>query len=158
MSRDGDIEKCVTNISHPDSPSELSTGAHKVDVTLDVDEAVVINNKFFLQLKSFERVLGVEARGIHRVKSNEQTGENTLSFLQTVILWFSINTAAQNMTLASLGQSVYGLGFVDATCCSLFGAVLGIFPVAYIAGWGPWSGNRTMVCLPSLLRSAVSSA
>ncbi|RAL68207.1 hypothetical protein DID88_008911 [Monilinia fructigena] len=51
-----------------------------------------------------------------------------------------------NITLASIGASVYGLGFVDATLCSVFGAVVGVLPVAYVAGWGPWSGNRTLIC------------
>jgi len=89
--------------------------------------------------------VGLEARGIHRVKANEQTPKTTLKFIHIVVLWFSINTAAQNITLASIGQEVYGLGFVDATLCSVFGGIVGSIPVAYTAGWGPWSGNRTLV-------------
>jgi purine-cytosine permease-like protein len=62
------------------------------------------------------------------------------------VLWFSINSAAQNITLASIGSNVYGLGFVDATLCSVLGSLLGSVPVAYTATWGP-SGNRTLVFL-----------
>jgi purine-cytosine permease-like protein len=89
--------------------------------------------------------VGLEARGIHRVKPHEQSAKRTLDFLQIVVMWLSINTAPQNITLASIGQEVYGLGFVDATLCSVFGAIVGSIPVAYTAGWGPASGNRTMV-------------
>jgi hypothetical protein len=115
------------------------------DAAVDIDEPLSSDNVVIRWTKRVEHLLGLEARGIHRVKSNEQSPKTTLSFLQIVVLWFSINTASQNITLASIGQSVYGLGFVDATLCSVFGAVVGSIPVAYTAGWGPWSGNRTLV-------------
>lgn len=102
-------------------------------------------NKFLQWTDRVEVFLGLEARGIRRVKEDEKTTKTTLGFMQIAILWFSINTASQNITLASIGQEVYGLGFVDATLCSVFGAILGSIPVAYTAGWGPWSGNRTLV-------------
>ena len=108
-------------------------------------ESLRSDHKLLRWTKRVEHVLGLEARGIHRVRTNEQTPKTTLSFLQIVVLWFSINTASQNIILASIGGSVYGLGFVDATLCSVFGAIVGSIPVAYTAGWGPWSGNRTLV-------------
>ncbi|TVY80604.1 Purine-cytosine permease fcyB [Lachnellula suecica] len=102
--------------------------------------------KYLAWAHRVEDLLGFEARGIQQVKRNEQTERTTLGFVQIVMMWLSINTASQNVTLASIGQSVFGLGFVDATLCSVFGAIVGTIPVAYAAGWGPWSGNRTMVC------------
>jgi hypothetical protein len=115
------------------------------DPAIDIDELIPSENIVIQWTKRVEHFLALEARGIHRVKSNEQSPKTTLSFLQIVVLWFSINTASQNITLASIGQGVYGLGFVDATLTSIFGAIVGSIPVAYTAGWGPWSGNRTMV-------------
>ncbi|PMD61636.1 uncharacterized protein K444DRAFT_526250 [Hyaloscypha bicolor E] len=116
------------------------------DPAIDIDELIPSDNIVIQWTKRVEHFLALEVRGIHRVKSNEQSPKATLSFLQIVVLWFSINTASQNITLASIGQGVYGLGFVDATLTSIFGAIVGSIPVAYTAGWGPWSGNRTMIC------------
>lgn len=142
-----DPEKAVELTTLPGTsvktPSTTSRARH--DATLDVGEVIPSNNKLLILSSRIEHLLGFEARGIHRVKANEQSAETTLSFMQIVVLWFSINTAAQNITLASIGQSVYNLGFLDATLCSILGAILGSIPVAYTAGWGPWSGNRTMV-------------
>ncbi len=116
------------------------------DAAFDVDEILPSDSKIIKLAKRIERYLRLEARGIHRVQSKEQSPKTTLTFMQMVMMWFSINTAAQNITLASIGQSVYGLGFVDATLLSIFGAIIGVSPAAYAAGWGPWTGNRTMVC------------
>ena len=142
-----DIEKGV--LSDADNSNlESSTKKQKReehDAAIDVDEPLPSDNKVIQWTKRVEHFLGLEARGIHRVNLNEQSPKTTLSFVQIVVLWFSINTASQNITLASIGSSVYGLGFVDATLTSVFGAILGSIPVAYTAGWGPWSGNRTMV-------------
>jgi hypothetical protein len=147
-----DIEEGTEIATSTDSPTDLHiessnekwTPEHH-DATLDIEETIH-SNKWLLWIKHVERLFGLEARGIHRVKASEQTPETTLGFMQILILWFSINTGSQNITLASIGQSVYGLGFLDATLCSILGAFLGSVPVAYTAGWGPWSGNRTMVC------------
>lgn len=120
----------------------------ELDPTLHIDEPLAKSDHKLLQwTQKIEQFLGLEARGIHRVKTNEQTAKTTLGFWQIVILWFSINTAPQNITLGSIGREVYGLGFVDATLCAVFGGFLGCIPAAYTAGWGPWSGNRTMVCV-----------
>jgi hypothetical protein len=127
---------------------ESSTGKEQTDqhdAAININEPLPSGNIVIQWTKRIEQFLGLEARGIHRVNPNEQSPKTTLSFLQIVVLWFSINTASQNITLASIGQSVYGLGFADATLTSVFGAFLGCIPVAYTAGWGPWSGNRTLV-------------
>jgi purine-cytosine permease-like protein len=44
-----------------------------------------------------------------------------------------------------LGPAVYYLPFLDSSLCAVFGAMLGSIPTAYIATFGPPSGNRTMV-------------
>jgi len=126
-----------------DSATDEPTSSEH-DATLDVEEPDP-SNKYLAWAYRLEHILGFEARGIQRVKRTEQTEKTTLGFLQIVLMWLSINTASQNVTLGSIGQSAFGLGFVDATLCSVFGAIVGIIPVAYTAGWGPWSGNRTLV-------------
>jgi hypothetical protein len=103
------------------------------------------DSKLMLLARRLERLIGIEARGIHRVREKEKTAQTTLSPLQIILLWLSINTAAQNITLAMIGQSVYELGFVDAALCSVFGGIAGSIPAAYTATWGPMSGNRTLV-------------
>lgn len=129
------------------------------DAAVDVEE-VDPKNKYLAWAYRLEHMLGFEARGIHRVSEEEQTKKTTLGFLRIVMMWFSINAAAQNITLGSIGSSVFGLGFVDATLCSVFGAIAGTIPVAFTAGWGPLSGNRTMVrlsCLCNRLGSHTST-
>ncbi|RDL32946.1 Uncharacterized protein BP5553_08385 [Venustampulla echinocandica] len=148
MASNEDVEKGMQpNLTPPsDSPvknKKLNTVEH--DATVDIEEPVP-TNKFLAWTYRVEHILGFEARGIHRVKEEQQTEKTTLSFSQIVMMWISINAAAQNITLGSIGQSVFGLGFVDAACCSALGGLVGTIPVAYTAGWGPWSGNRTLIC------------
>jgi len=50
-----------------------------------------------------------------------------------------------SLTLGMLGPAVFYLDFTSASLCAVFGALLGSLPVAYIAMFGPRSGNRTMV-------------
>jgi hypothetical protein len=111
----------------------------------DDGESALWDTKLSKLARRVEKLTGIEARGIHRVGEHEKTAKTTLSFIQIVLLWLSINTASQNIILASIGQSVYGLGFLDAALCSVFGGILGSIPAAYTATWGPISGNRTLV-------------
>ncbi|EKD18484.1 uncharacterized protein L3040_007493 [Drepanopeziza brunnea f. sp. 'multigermtubi'] len=133
----------VTPLS-PNSIEREQGSSIELDPTLYLDEPKS-SHKFLQWTQRVEHLLGLEARGIHRVKTNEQTAKTTLGFWQIVILWLSINTAPQNIILGSIGRGVYELGFVDATLCAVFGGILGCVPTAYTAGWGPWSGNRTMI-------------
>jgi hypothetical protein len=141
----GDAEK-----GHVTAPPNETVINDPASPTVDRDddsseESTLSDTRLSLLARRLEVLTGVEARGIQRVRENEKSAKTTLSFMQIVLLWMSINTAAQNITLASIGQSVYGLGFVDAALCSVFGAILGSIPAAYIATWGPISGNRTLV-------------
>jgi hypothetical protein len=98
--------------------------------------------------KSFERQLvayNLEARGIQRVEPDERQDLRLLGYSQVAIMWFSVNLAANNITLGMLGPAVFALGFLDACLLSVFGAFLGSLVVAYIATFGPKGGNRTMI-------------
>ncbi|KAI7219041.1 purine-cytosine permease FCY21 [Hortaea werneckii] len=98
--------------------------------------------------RSVERTLvryNLEARGIQRVLPDERHDMRQLGYIQIAILWFSVNLTANNLTLGMLGPAVYYLSFLDSCLCAVFGAIVGSLPVAYIATFGPRSGNRTMV-------------
>ncbi|KAF2138366.1 uncharacterized protein K452DRAFT_92629 [Aplosporella prunicola CBS 121167] len=99
-------------------------------------------------LKSFEQTLiayNLEARGIERVEPHERHDLRALGYSQIGILWFSINLAANNVTLGMLGPAVYYLGFLDSCLCAVLGMLVGCLAVAYTATFGPRSGNRTMI-------------
>ena len=107
--------------------------------------------KFETYLRKFESQLikyNVEARGIQRVQPDECHPLTWKSYSQAFCLWMSVNLAAVNITLGMLAPTVYTLSFKDAAFCAGFGALLGSIAVAYIATWGPVSGNRTLVPLP----------
>ncbi|KAF2236348.1 purine-cytosine permease FCY21 [Viridothelium virens] len=87
----------------------------------------------------------LETRGIKRVEAEERHDLKSLGYAQVAILWFSVNLAANNITLGMLGPAVYYLSFRDAALCAVFGVILGCLPVAAIATFGPISGNRTMI-------------
>jgi len=98
--------------------------------------------------KAFERQLvayNLEARGIQRVEDDERQDLRLLGYSQVAIMWFSVNLAANNITLGMLGPAVFTLGFLDACMLGIFGALVGSLVVAYIATFGPKSGNRTMI-------------
>ena len=100
------------------------------------------------QFKRMERALlryNVEARGIQRVLPEHRHTTSHLGFVQICILWVSINLAANNTTLGMLGPAVFHLPFLDSCLCAVLGSLVGCLPVAYVATFGPRSGNRTMV-------------
>ena len=98
--------------------------------------------------RKFEQRLveyNVEARGMQRVEPHETHNPRWIDYVQAFVLWVSINLAANNITLGMLAPAVYGLSFTDSALCAVFGSLVGSIPVAYLATWGPISGNRTMV-------------
>lgn len=104
--------------------------------------------RFGSNVQSFEHQLlkyNVEGRGIQRVEPHQTHPRTWTDYLQALILWVSVNLAAVNITLGMLAPALYGLSFKDAALCAVFGSLLGSLPVAYIATWGPISGNRTMI-------------
>ena len=95
----------------------------------------------------------IEARGIRRVEFHEKHGLGWQKWIQPFILWVSVNLAAQNTTLGMLGPATFDLSFKDSALCAVFGCMAGSMPVAYIATFGPPSGNRTMVYLSFFINS-----
>ncbi|KAF9885736.1 hypothetical protein FE257_012621 [Aspergillus nanangensis] len=99
-------------------------------------------------IRRFEQQLveyNLEARGIERVPDHERMKKlSWISYLQTLLLWISINLAANNITLGMLGPVVYGLSFLDSALCAVLGALVGALASSWIATWGPISGIRTM--------------
>lgn len=100
---------------------------------------------FFSRLPNIPAPQLLETRGIQRVLPTETHPLTWRSYLQVFVLWVSINLAAVNITLGMLAPTVFGLGFLDASLCAVFGSALGSCAVAYVATWGPKSGCRTMV-------------
>ena len=99
-------------------------------------------------IKRTERALvqyNLEARGIQRVLPEHRHTTQRLGFVQVSLIWISINLAANNITLGTLGPAVFYLSFLDSALLSVFGMLIGCVPVAYVATFGPRSGNRTMV-------------
>lgn len=87
----------------------------------------------------------LETRGIQRVEDDERIRLSWLSYVQAFLLWVSINLAANNISLGMLGPAVFELSFLDSSLCAVLGAAVGSLAVAWMATWGPVSGNRTMV-------------
>lgn len=105
-------------------------------------------------VRSFEKQLvsyNLEARGIQRVEESERIQLSWLPYLQSFLLWVSINLAANNITLGMLGPAVYYLSFLDSALCAVLGALVGSLVASWCATWGPVSGNRTMVGSPKCL-------
>ncbi|KAN0069549.1 hypothetical protein V8E54_012564 [Elaphomyces granulatus] len=112
------------------------------------DEGLPTTARIDAHMKKFERRLleyHLEARGIQRVEENERIQLTWISYLQVFLLWVSINLVANNIILGMLGPIVYGLSFTDSSLCSVFGAIVGSLAAAWMATWGPISGNRTLV-------------
>lgn len=98
--------------------------------------------------KSIEQTLfryNVEVRGIQRVLPEDRDHSARMGFVQVCLVWISINLEAIMVTLGMLGPSIFYLSFLDSCLTAVFGAFLGSLPVAYIATFGPRSGNRTMI-------------
>lgn len=102
-------------------------------------------NGFLHRLEKQMIIYNFEARGIRRVEPDERHPLKTLGYQQIGLLWFSINLAANNITLGMLGPAVFGLNFLDASLCGVFGMLVGCLPVGYIAAFGPVSGSRSLV-------------
>lgn len=92
-----------------------------------------------------ENFAGLEARGIDRVPPDERQPPSRAADLQVAVLWFSANLSLNNLAAGLFGPMVFGLGFLDSALLAVFGSILGACSTAYMATWGPQSGNRTMV-------------
>ena len=92
-----------------------------------------------------ESLAGLEARGITRVLPEEKHGGGTRGYLHMVALWFGMNLAVINIVTGLLGPLVFQLGWVDSVCMVIFANALSSCGPAYMATFGPQSGNRTIV-------------
>lgn len=138
-----DLEK-----GHEKSPSTTElptpTSPDAVPLAAPTTTSGHLSSKF----KSFEHQLlkyNVEARGIQRVDPSQTHPKSWIDYLQAFLLWLSVNLAAVNITLGMLAPTVFELSFKDSALCAVFGSVIGSLVVAYVATWGPISGNRTMI-------------
>jgi len=134
LEQDGRVaNEAITDKPNPAEPLTAPTG---------------LSGKLGLGLKKLEHQLlkyNVEARGVQRVEPSETHPKSWMDYLQAFLLWVSVNLAAVNITLGMLAPTIYSLSFKDAAFCAVFGSLLGSLAVAYIATWGPISGNRTMI-------------
>ena len=96
-------------------------------------------------LKSTLLKYNVECRGIDRVLPEHRHDLTKLGVLQICLFWISTNLEALMVILGMLGPTLYHLPFLESALLGIFGSMVGAFPVAYIATFGPRSGNRTMV-------------
>ena len=147
-----DVEKGLqqnTQVADADADADLHIQAlDGQDLAEPLAAPVTLSGKLGVQVKKFEHYLlkyNVEARGVQRVEPHDTHPKSWIDYVQAFFLWVSINLAAVNITLGMLAPTVYTLSFTDSALCAVFGALLGSIPVAYIATWGPISGNRTMV-------------
>ncbi|PYH40934.1 purine-cytosine permease family protein [Aspergillus saccharolyticus JOP 1030-1] len=136
-------EKDITDVHSSYASNRLmDNGEHNNDRTTRAPTRLTSYiRKFEQQLVEYN----FEARGIERVPENERMTKLTwIAYLQSFLLWVSVNLAANNITLGMLGPATYGLSFRDTALCAVFGALLGSIPAAWMATRGPVSGIRTM--------------
>lgn len=138
-----DIEKasCTPSCASPTTSSSHVEPAVGSQSAIHPGESASWFQKFERQLVSYN----LESRGIRRVQPNERQDLKQNGYQQIRMLWFSINLAANNITLGMLGPVVFFLSFRDASLCAVFGMLLGCLPVGYMATFGPRSGNRSLV-------------
>ncbi|KAF8306326.1 purine-cytosine permease [Clavulina sp. PMI_390] len=135
MSSPYDSEEKGSGISSPDETH--------VDVPLrDREEAIAERfgpfQSFFVKLAN----MGVEARGIERVPEDERSDRNSLNSL---FLWFSVNTVLTTVPIGSLAQAYFTLTLPHTIGVTMGFAALGCLLPAFIATLGPKTGLRTMV-------------
>ena len=134
-----DVEKGAEAHIDDETKGEESRNDHSPDTILE---------KLASRSRKAEATLikyNFEARGVQRVLPHECDRLLWKSYTQAFNLWFSVNLAAVNITLGMLAPIVYALSFRDASLCAAFGSLLGSTAVAYVATWGPISGNRTLI-------------
>jgi NCS1 nucleoside transporter family len=135
--RDRDVEKNAMGspeLHQAESPTSSSPASPKAK-----------GKDFFAFIKHSIIYENFEARGIQRVLPSERHSLKDFGFVHAMLMWISINMQAVVIALGFLGPIVFSLSFTDAALLGCFGAMIGATPVAYIATFGPRSGNRTMI-------------
>lgn len=138
-STNNDIEK-ASDVKAQQTPTKPSTEGSENTPSV----AAVPKSSKLQQLNAFLCGLdGFEARGITRVLPEERQPSSVLDDIQVAVLWFSANISCNNLVVGLYGPLLFELGFLDSAMCAVFGAFLGSLSTAYMATWGPQSGNRT---------------
>ena len=128
------------------SKNEVNGYAHAQPViTVSGPKVVSTVSNYVKRFETYLVAYNLEARGIKRVGDDERIKLGWKAYLQIFVLWFSINLAANNITLGMLGPSVFEMSFLDSALTGVLGCFAGSIPTAWIATWGPISGNRSMV-------------
>lgn len=94
--------------------------------------------------RAIESLKGLEARGISRVPPHEREAPSFAGYVQMVVMWYSVNITLNNLAVGFLGPLLFDLGFLDSAMIVTFACLLGSLGPAYMAIFGPQSGNRTM--------------
>ncbi|KAL9628683.1 MAG: hypothetical protein Q9204_005737, partial [Flavoplaca sp. TL-2023a] len=95
--------------------------------------------------RTIQSIKGLEARGISRVQPHEREAPTLAAMTQMAIMWYSANITLNNLAVGFLGPLLFELGFLDSALLVVFACLVGSVGPAYMAIWGPQSGNRTMV-------------
>lgn len=148
----GELKDSAINVSSfgGDSPGDNTKNSFSSPDYHDIPPTpVLLKGRLARWNAKVEGLAGLEARGITRVLPEEKHGGSVMGYLQMFALWFSINVAATNLVVGFLGPLVFNLGWVDCVCIVIFANALSSCGPAYTGTFGPQSGNRTMVCLPT---------
>lgn len=123
--------------------SEISTeSVAEAEVLMIADP----RNRLERLANKFDRLFGLEARGIQQVPESARRGKPTArDYVWMWSIWFSANCTAVQFTAGILGPVSYGLGLVDSILLCTFGTIFGSICSAYMSTFGALSGNRTVV-------------
>lgn len=146
----GEFKDSSVNVSTFDSktPGDTTETSLSSSDEHDIPPTPVLLKGRLARWNAFvEGLAGLEARGIKRVLPEEKHDGGLMGYLQMFVLWFGINLVAPNLVVGFLGPLVFNLGWVDCVCIVIFANALSSCGPAYMATFGPQSGNRTMVCL-----------
>lgn len=100
---------------------------------------------FFKRLSKKLDSLGVEARGIERIRPYERAVSKRKQFITVMGLWLSACGGLSSMSSFYLGPLLFGLGLKNTAISGLVGMTVGCFVAAYCSLMGPRSGCRQMV-------------
>ncbi|KAL8874690.1 MAG: hypothetical protein Q9174_000030 [Haloplaca sp. 1 TL-2023] len=140
-----DVEKQIPSKASPEVNITASPTA-----TTDVDpehisEPTLFRGRLAQWNAKVEGLSSLEARGITRVLPEHRFTGGLRGHVQMVLLWFSINLVANNIITGLFGPLVFALGWTDSVCIVVFAYILGVAAPAYMATFGPESGNRAMI-------------
>ncbi|CUM62581.1 uncharacterized protein PRCAT00000133001 [Priceomyces carsonii] len=126
-------------------PRELSS---REETIKDVPYSENSSNRFWKLLSSVSKrldSLGVESRGIERIKPYERSTNKTKQLISVCGLWLSACGGLSSMSSFYLGPLLFELGLKNTLIAGLIGQAIGCGVAAYCSLMGPRSGCRQMV-------------